>query len=582
MSLVHAFSELLANASDANDGISPVCSVNKDMLKIRNLGRALDAKAFVIGHSVSRDCDEAIGTHGLGLKDAIAIIMRHSESIALQSRHGSFKFEVRPHVLDKALAVIYLIHAPEEVLDGEGTLVEVSLSKEASKAAWEKAKPRLPALQPSGSAAPVVVPTRPAPSAKRTRKAAPEKPNEKVFPPCGVERLDDGSQPGLYVNGHLKSQTFPLPLAYAHTCPKKWFNDEQLIRNDRINLFYRQLLNLSEQRAPHPSGSLEALLSGGIESLVEEACASSKAIEAAEAATKKAEAAQLETVRDTLSLPKESAVTLNCALDTLNKQQAAHRTQILQDLQLFLTVKPSCQVAEIFPSGSFAKATRVPGKSDIDLVCFVNDLPAEQMAQPVQQLLIKLQNEIKVQFFDRLVGDVRVTSHSVQFCLEGTQIDLLPVSIKLKHDSLEAAVAARKQAAKEDESFHSAAMARHQVEWFKKEADQHSHLRHVVRLIKLWTSLRAWPKHTKPRSCLIEALVATAANGSNGASASELVYSSLKVIHDCPDSMPESIYPDNDLARGTDLQIFRDEADRILQHGDEWEKAFLKELTEER
>ena len=91
-----ALCELIANAFDANrvariDAAPVIRKDDNGDVVIEDRGNGIEQNAFVVGRFRQKSPSE-LGTFGLGLKDALAVIMRGGATVVITSRHGLFTF----------------------------------------------------------------------------------------------------------------------------------------------------------------------------------------------------------------------------------------------------------------------------------------------------------------------------------------------------------------------------------------------------------------------------------------------------------------------------------------------------------
>lgn len=99
-----AVAELVTNAFDANAALGLDCdpllegSGAGTAIEIRDVGRGLDKSSFAIGRhgeGAADNTQKRFGRFGLGLKDAIAVLVRFGFQITIHSQVSDFEFFVR-------------------------------------------------------------------------------------------------------------------------------------------------------------------------------------------------------------------------------------------------------------------------------------------------------------------------------------------------------------------------------------------------------------------------------------------------------------------------------------------------------
>jgi DNA topoisomerase VI subunit B len=102
-SLEQAIVELLANALDANEAngvkarpeltIVESTSGSGVTIRVEDQGRGIEPPAFVLGGGEGRT--SARGMFGIGLKDAIAVLVANSLHVAIKSMTWDYRFELK-------------------------------------------------------------------------------------------------------------------------------------------------------------------------------------------------------------------------------------------------------------------------------------------------------------------------------------------------------------------------------------------------------------------------------------------------------------------------------------------------------
>ena len=122
-----ALCELVANGFDANAaaGVTAPPAFGLDgsaTVFIRDVGAGIDAKSFVVGRGTEAVAHNTLGQFGLGLKDAIATLMRNGACVIIKSALGSATFEERSGSL--GVRTIHLNY--KTGASSKGTIVTVS------------------------------------------------------------------------------------------------------------------------------------------------------------------------------------------------------------------------------------------------------------------------------------------------------------------------------------------------------------------------------------------------------------------------------------------------------------------------
>lgn len=119
-SLVDALSELVMNAIDAAPDKTPKLDVEvgTGTVVLEDEGPGLRLASFVVGGTVGEN--KVIGRFGLGLKDAIAVLMRNQVKIEIKSKLGGYHFDEQP-----GRCGTKTIHVCQCKPSGEGVRVEL-------------------------------------------------------------------------------------------------------------------------------------------------------------------------------------------------------------------------------------------------------------------------------------------------------------------------------------------------------------------------------------------------------------------------------------------------------------------------
>jgi hypothetical protein len=96
--LEHALGELKANADDASKPEQNKQALKSNTLTITNSGPPLIPEHLLMGYSGKRDDPDKVGHHGLGLKDAVVILMRLGYEVVVHSHGTTYEFAMMPYV----------------------------------------------------------------------------------------------------------------------------------------------------------------------------------------------------------------------------------------------------------------------------------------------------------------------------------------------------------------------------------------------------------------------------------------------------------------------------------------------------
>lgn len=130
----HACRELVANAFDEHelkklDRGGVVIDLKGDCLTIKDQGRGIEKLHFVQDESDEKVSNfknfHIIGHFGVGLKDAVAVLMREGRTLEIRSRHGRYTFQYKnKHGHDDVITLHVIIHddVPQDFVGTEITV----------------------------------------------------------------------------------------------------------------------------------------------------------------------------------------------------------------------------------------------------------------------------------------------------------------------------------------------------------------------------------------------------------------------------------------------------------------------------
>lgn len=135
LTIEDALNELVMNAVDANramDNVSPPAPdlrvISPSTVELRDQGSGLAPESFVLGYTEGEG--KASGRFGIGLKDAVAVLMREQAEVKIDSASGSYRFEAR-----MGKRKVETIHVQNLRARGQGTCITVSKLPTSSSAA---------------------------------------------------------------------------------------------------------------------------------------------------------------------------------------------------------------------------------------------------------------------------------------------------------------------------------------------------------------------------------------------------------------------------------------------------------------
>ncbi len=130
----HACRELVANALDEHvlcnlDPKAVVIDLKEDRLLIKDQGRGITKFHFVQDESVEKvehfKNSQIIGHFGVGMKDAVAVLVRQERTLEIKCKHGRYTFEYKnKHGHDDVITLHVIIH-DDVPSDFHGTEVTV-------------------------------------------------------------------------------------------------------------------------------------------------------------------------------------------------------------------------------------------------------------------------------------------------------------------------------------------------------------------------------------------------------------------------------------------------------------------------
>lgn len=127
LSVNDALCELVMNALDAAPTSVPeFATQGPSTVVLRDQGPGLALESFTVGRT--HGDGKVVGRFGLGLKDAVAVLMRNHARVEIASQLGSYCFEVRQGALGTQT-----IHVRQREADGTGTCITVSNLQRAAQ-----------------------------------------------------------------------------------------------------------------------------------------------------------------------------------------------------------------------------------------------------------------------------------------------------------------------------------------------------------------------------------------------------------------------------------------------------------------
>jgi hypothetical protein len=137
-----ALFELVANADDQHHNelgvrvidAPPELLIEARTIIVRDMGKqGLNKRAFIVGNHKQTETNKQHGQFGLGLKDAVAVLMRDGFAITIKSIDEEFSLRVGPSLLDDSIETIKLYSAPRADSAGAtGTEFRVEASNSQS------------------------------------------------------------------------------------------------------------------------------------------------------------------------------------------------------------------------------------------------------------------------------------------------------------------------------------------------------------------------------------------------------------------------------------------------------------------
>eukprot|EP00045_Choanoeca_perplexa_P015104 m.182815 g.182815 ORF g.182815 m.182815 type:complete len:640 (+) comp16889_c0_seq42:1033-2952(+) len=618
--LGHALGELKANAQDAGKKpVDFVINAAAHCVTITNSGPKLERRHFVTGHSDSRGDASKAGTHGLGLKDALAICYRHGYQMWIESHDVRYDFQLKKSML----ANVDTIHVRQSqrskrsktrvgALNTRVTiqaLIQV-LSKSAAKEALcvlkaEVAKVNDKPKPPPTKTSNVKQQQAPGPRSSQTtersraeRQAAAKIASLKVFKPSA-------NGPGKLKFLRLTRSHQGLPLHYdwditakldkTNSKRKGWFNDDQCLVQKYEKQFEEVLLqhlkaakiNLSSLRPGTLEHSLfisRAALYREVKSLSNSASRNDMKHQPVmyQASTKTKMVTQAD--QGGKRTAKAASAASDCATPPFKMAKVGQIDRTIEKLNGNLdqqrawkalnTVRRALdglKFAEFYPSGSYAKGTGLPS-SDLDLIVVFNDSDPS-LVKATSSYVSKIQTCMKQAFSDLV--DAKTTRFSFQCTISGVGVDILPVAKSIWRSTS----SERRQAPSDVSAYYSPAMAPLQVEDFKRRSQAaRAGVPSVVRLLKTWLNgHKPWPDRTKPRSCLIEELTLQACKQHPPKCQDELaklVITALSQLQPDP-LVKDPVHEPNNLAAGLLPTVVANYAEAALV---DWPTQFLRKI----
>eukprot|EP00045_Choanoeca_perplexa_P010425 m.105188 g.105188 ORF g.105188 m.105188 type:complete len:590 (-) comp15275_c0_seq2:92-1861(-) len=568
LGLKHALSELRANANDADGvGTSYLFDSSAGTATFVNGGPALLPDDLIIGQSKSRDDPSKAGVHGLGLKDAIAILYGSDYTMTIESHCLTYEFALMPSNFCKGSETIHARLTPSASNSPNTTVI---IKTEPGNVQQMR---DLIAAEPA-----------PAPDTTRSLEHAPQKkackrkathgqhptPQQGLF--SKATDPDGGRCMYLRVWRHYPTRRLHFDWKLGKKSNRKeWFDSSQNLKREFCQAFetlIRGHLNRCRvTAADFPPGARDTLEYQLLAPVME--------LDAAREPSALQQEPPCKAMKSCLisnSIPK--------AIEMLNGMMAEHHRRsryLVSEVQQVL--QEHLGIVVFYPAGSYRKSTQLPASSDLDLVVVYEPLTSVSLAEDTKHQLHAIKRSLEAGFPTRH-KDIIATRFSVGCKIDGVQVDILPVLNSIWR----ATASTRQRASPDDEPFYSAAMAREQVEKFAERAERAGKVtgldvRPVIRLLKAWLSGHGpWAPGTKPRSCLVEELTLLACEESQPIPGQEALAKAVVTrLSELPAHpiVPDPVYKPNNLAKGLDPAVVVGHAKAALVN---WPETFLQRV----
>ncbi|EDQ84334.1 uncharacterized protein MONBRDRAFT_39312 [Monosiga brevicollis MX1] len=518
--LENAICELVANALDASEKKPQFRAVAANKIELEDQGPGLSLDAWVVGRS-----SKAMGHFGLGLKDAMAILMREKVQVQIESSKGNYHFKEK-----RGQTLVETIHVQQTPSSRDiGTKITLSLQNNAAQELVTEVQTKFlrlssiytflgeydgvqvfsksdgkPASHTSLFVKGFAMTTSSAFFFSYNILSPTQEQNEccnrdhhvtyfKPFRAAIIAAVENLWQPKLaeaYTSkyrdnkGHYElawTEFEGLGITARHSYGKPQAS---------TNLLYRAAPPVAS--APLPAERFLAQLA--------------KLAKLPPASTSIARACTSDRAHRILD-DKSGPVTLvevNRLINHFSPEDAVppdHR-KVVDRLVRTLHEDPMLSVDEVYPGGSYAKGTSTGAQSDVDLLVVLNDIPTENHSRWLYMVLTELRRVVELGLQGNC-QDVKVTRFAVQLRVDNVNVDLLPVPAALWR-STDQRMKIVNSAALEDRRWLSVAFAKEQVKYVREKKET-AGVTGIIRLIKRWLATQKW--RSKPPSFLIELMV---------------------------------------------------------------------------
>eukprot|EP00049_Salpingoeca_infusionum_P013503 m.252102 g.252102 ORF g.252102 m.252102 type:complete len:665 (+) comp15468_c0_seq3:137-2131(+) len=553
---IDALRELVMNAIDADTRYQPQLNASANTIKLSDQGPGLKPDSFIVGHT-SGETKKA-GRFGLGLKDAIAVLLRDKADIKIESSQGDYSFAVRStSTTPSQTPTIHMTFKPP-AQPGSGSVMQgtrISITWELSDGGQGKAQQLVGEVKSGGflcwqGQTPVFT----------HNQVQVYKP-----PEASSKRKNRGT---LYINSIAMKCDEPLRLSYNFLAPSQdqrncldrdhHITEFKLFRSQIAQAicaagFPRTLIpktatcefawlqvrtqhKLATAKSPsaakrkstqvtmvtkspttqcfsHRAAQPEPEADVPVE--LKAFCKSWKALEqvvssdstlhlqkfekefaAATRRMKERVEARMALIRHKQAHPDLQAQ-INDLMHSMKGVSSDFKSEV-DSVSQFLKQNSGLSINQTFVGGSYGKATSVGSDSDVDMVLVINSAAVhlDSFAPWLERHLRFLKDVLHKSGYE----NVRTTRFAVKFKRNQVEFDLLPVP-----ESLWKCKPKITDVPREKRDWLSVLCSQQQVDFVKKHKGDNTN---VIRLLKHWVKKKTdWPIHSKPKSYVIELLV---------------------------------------------------------------------------
>jgi hypothetical protein len=383
-----ALYEFITNALDADPLNPPQFSANPsgNQIEIIDLGPGLEEEHITVIGGLSKPDPARHGSHGIGLKDAIAFCVREDLNLKIEAKCREYTFK-------KADPHIFLIEKPSSVTKG----TKITVNVRNAKAVVERVKNRFMVF-------------------RKLRKK---------FSEGGIEVYERSAifpKGAVFIKGVLKTGHVPLDFIYNFVNPsrpqKESISRDHTFVSKKFKKCFRPCIAAAN---PEETFGVSCCSSPPIPAI---SSISSSAVPVAQSTANGGDAkssAPLAVKEMSADETLVGYVNENCMKQdhfvwTLNSGERDRIGAVLSELLNLLRKLDGLSISGTSDQGSWTKNTFLPLVSDIDLIVFIYGNSEETLAEKSQILKAELRkNEVRLEDSGRRI--VNCSFHGVDFDL---------------------------------------------------------------------------------------------------------------------------------------------------------------------